>query len=288
MPWRTASVETARARFVVEAEISDLSHAELCRGHSISRPTGYKWLQRYEAEELEGLKDRSHRPGTCPHATSDFVVQRVLELRKHRSHQRDVWGARKIRRLLEDDPSIETVPSPDTIHRILVRHDCIEPRKPRRRREHTGPPLPIPPEPNSTWTADFKGEFRTADRKPLLPPHCAGRPLPLPVRLPGNAAPRSRGYSAPLPPALPGVRSAAADPHRQRPPLCLSRHRRALEALDLLDLDRRPARAHRTRQAATEWPARTHAPDPQAQDGFTSGRFATRPAARVQSIPSSL
>jgi hypothetical protein len=29
MPWRAATVETARARFVVEAEMSDLSHAEV-------------------------------------------------------------------------------------------------------------------------------------------------------------------------------------------------------------------------------------------------------------------
>lgn len=31
MPWRTSTVENERARFVIEAEFSDLSHAELCR-----------------------------------------------------------------------------------------------------------------------------------------------------------------------------------------------------------------------------------------------------------------
>ncbi|MEQ8330665.1 MAG: hypothetical protein RH859_09410 [Longimicrobiales bacterium] len=40
MPWRTSTVDTERARFVFEAELSDLSHAELCRRHNISRPTG--------------------------------------------------------------------------------------------------------------------------------------------------------------------------------------------------------------------------------------------------------
>jgi len=169
MPWRTASVETARARFVIEAGISDLSHAELCRRHGISRPTGYKWIERYEAEKLKGLEDRSHRPRSCPHATSEPVIQRILEIRKHRSVQRDTWGARKIRRELMDDPSVRAVPSRDTIHRILVRHGCVDERKPRRRRDHTGPPLPIPPQPNSTWTADFKGEFRTGDHKLCFP-----------------------------------------------------------------------------------------------------------------------
>jgi transposase-like protein len=35
-----------RARFVFEAERSDLPFAELCRRYGISRPTGYKWVDR--------------------------------------------------------------------------------------------------------------------------------------------------------------------------------------------------------------------------------------------------
>lgn len=162
-------METARARFVVEAEISDLSHAELCRRHGISRPTGYKWIRRYQAERLEGLTDRTHRPHSCPHETSGETVKRILEIRKQHRSQKDVWGARKIRKKLLDDPAIGDVPSLDTIQRILARHGCVAERKPRRRREHTGPPLPIPPEANSTWTADFKGEFRMADRNLCFP-----------------------------------------------------------------------------------------------------------------------
>jgi len=40
MPWRTATVEKERARFVLDAEVFDLPHAELCRRYGISRPTG--------------------------------------------------------------------------------------------------------------------------------------------------------------------------------------------------------------------------------------------------------
>jgi len=164
MPWRTATVETERARFVIEAELSDLSHAELCRRHHISRPTGYKWIRRYREKGLQGLEDRSHRPRSCPHATSQPVVDRILAIRKKRG-----WGAKKIRAKLERDPSIDPVPSIDTIGRILQRHGCVEARKPRRRRTSPGPPLPILPEPNATWTADFKGEFRTQDGKLCFP-----------------------------------------------------------------------------------------------------------------------
>jgi transposase-like protein len=69
MPWRTSSVESERARFVLEAEASDLPFAELCRRHGISRPTGYKWLQRFEDEGIDALADRSRRPRSCPHAS---------------------------------------------------------------------------------------------------------------------------------------------------------------------------------------------------------------------------
>lgn len=164
MPWRTSTVENERARFVIEAELSNLSHSELCRRHDISRPTGYKWLARYREEGFEGLRDRSHRPHSCPHSTPPATVERILELRK-----RYGWGARTLRGKLASDPTIETVPSTDTIGRILKRNGCIEERKPRRRRSHPGPPVPILPEPNGTWTADFKGEFETQDGKLCYP-----------------------------------------------------------------------------------------------------------------------
>ena len=131
MPWRTPTVEDERACFVIEADISDLSHAELCGRHGISRPTGYKWMLRLKEEGLDGLQDRSHRPLVCPHSTLPATVARVLELRKRYSS-----GARTLRGKLARDPTIETVPSTETIARILKRNGCIESRKPRRRRTH--------------------------------------------------------------------------------------------------------------------------------------------------------
>ena len=69
MPWLETDPVTERKRFVVEAQGGLFSHTELCRRHNISRRTGYKWLERYEAEGPDGLLDRSHRPHSCPHAT---------------------------------------------------------------------------------------------------------------------------------------------------------------------------------------------------------------------------
>jgi len=158
MPWRTSTVETERGQFIVEAQNSEFSHAELCRRYNISRETGYKWLRRFEAESWGGLESRSSRPRSCSHATSPYVVERILEVQK-----RFGWGAKKLRRKLLDDPTVYPVPSVDTVHRVLERHDLVQHKKPRRQRSHPGPPLPIPNEPNATWTADFKGQFRTKD-----------------------------------------------------------------------------------------------------------------------------
>jgi transposase len=112
MPWRTQTIMDERARFVFEAERSDLPFAELCRRYGISRPTGYKWLDRHREEGVVGLEDRSHRPRSCPHATPPQIEARIIELRKRRR-----WGAPKLRTLLERE--FDSVPSVSTIHRIL-------------------------------------------------------------------------------------------------------------------------------------------------------------------------
>jgi transposase len=45
--------------------------AQACREFGISRPTGYKWLERYEDEGLDGLHDRSRAPDNIPHKTDE-------------------------------------------------------------------------------------------------------------------------------------------------------------------------------------------------------------------------
>jgi transposase len=73
----------------VLAVISDgLSISQVASKVGVSRQTVHAWLARYEAEGLEGLKDRSHRPGNCPHQ----MPAAVLELRRSRPY----WGPRRL------------------------------------------------------------------------------------------------------------------------------------------------------------------------------------------------
>jgi transposase InsO family protein len=57
--------------------------AATCRYYGITRQTFYTWHRRFEAEGVEGLKDRSHRPKTSPNATHTEVVGKIIYLRQN-------------------------------------------------------------------------------------------------------------------------------------------------------------------------------------------------------------
>ena len=56
--------------------------AATCRYYGISRPTFYKWRDRYEQLGPDGLRDRSSRPHHSPTATKAEVVERIVHLRQ--------------------------------------------------------------------------------------------------------------------------------------------------------------------------------------------------------------
>jgi len=158
MPWRETSPLDERLRFVQDVHRPGWSMAELCRRYEVSRKTGYKWLAAYQRAGPAGLADGSHRPRACPHATPPAIVALILELQR-----RYTWGARKVRRLLQDRVPAGQVPTKTTVHRILERHGRVRPQRRSRRRFHAGPPGTPMDQPNAVWTADFKGHFRTGD-----------------------------------------------------------------------------------------------------------------------------
>ena len=81
MPWKVATLMSAREEFVALAASGAVSMSALCRRFGISRKTGYKWAGRYEPGEAQSLHDRSHRAHTCPHRTSREMEERIIALR---------------------------------------------------------------------------------------------------------------------------------------------------------------------------------------------------------------
>src|SRR5256885_7696191 len=81
MAWREVTVVSARLEFVRLAAQPGANIKELCHRYGVSRPTGYKWLERYEREGEAGLGDRSRRPALSPRRSSAELEQRVVGLR---------------------------------------------------------------------------------------------------------------------------------------------------------------------------------------------------------------
>ena len=159
MPWLETDPMKERKRFILEAMGGLFSHAELCRRHGISRRTGYKWLDRYQAGGPDGLQDRSHRPDASPFSTEPHVIQAALELRKHKPR----WGAGKIRARLQVLQPDWGIPSRQTLHKYFRRAGVVKRRRRSCKRPHPGRPTAPFDAPNSVWSADFKGQFKTRD-----------------------------------------------------------------------------------------------------------------------------
>lgn len=141
----------------VMAVIGDgLSVSQVAEKVGVSRQTLHSWLARYEAEGLEGLKDRSHRPRRCPHQMDAQVEAALLELRRSRPY----WGPRRLVFELARR-GVVAVPSESAAYRALVRAGMIDPAARDRRsrkwkRWERGAPMEL-------WQMDIVGGFPLAD-----------------------------------------------------------------------------------------------------------------------------
>ena len=157
MGWKETSVTEERMKFVTAWLEGGWSMTELCRAFGVSRKTGYKVLQRYCEEGLEGLKDRSRAPHRQANATPPELVRELIRLRKKYG-----WGGRKTVDYLAMRRPRSELPAPSTVDEIFRRHGLVKPRRRRRRRLEVKTVKQVRA-PNDRWCADFKGWFRTRD-----------------------------------------------------------------------------------------------------------------------------
>jgi putative transposase len=159
MPWLETSPVDQRERFIADHRRGFYTMTELCERYGISRKSGYKWLDRFEAEGRAGLRDRSRAPHRCPHRISAEVARLICAAR--RAHP--AWGPEKLLDWLE--PRHRGIPWPavSTAGDLLARRGLVKKRRRRRPHQHPGVVPPTTHAPNDLWTADFKGHFRTRD-----------------------------------------------------------------------------------------------------------------------------
>jgi putative transposase len=159
MPWKRNDVLEERFRFIEEWKSEDWSLAELCEQYGVTRKTGYKWLERYEAGGMEGLRDRSRAPQRHPNALAAGSEERILQVRG----EHPWWGARKIHAFLKREDGARVVPAVSTIGNLLKSNGLTIARKRRPRARPSELPLAHATEANRVWCADFKGWFRSGD-----------------------------------------------------------------------------------------------------------------------------
>jgi transposase len=149
-------MSVAEQRYVaVRAVIADgETVTDVAARFGVARKTVHVWLARYDAEGLDGLADRSHRPRACPHQMPAAAEVALVELRTaHPS-----WGPRRLSFELGKRGLTVTE---SAAYRALVRLSLIDPsaRRPRDRkwkRWERGAPMEL-------WQMDVVGGFVLAD-----------------------------------------------------------------------------------------------------------------------------
>ncbi|VUT00544.1 hypothetical protein SB6419_05199 [Klebsiella spallanzanii] len=149
MPWDARDTMSLRTEFVMFASQEGANIRSLCRHYGISPATGYKWLRRWDKDGVSGLQDRSRISHHSPNRSPDNIT--ALLRMAHAHHPR--WGARKIKRWLEDKG--HSMPAFSTLHNLMARHGLLPGTAPGTpatgRFEHDAP--------NRLWQMDFKGHF---------------------------------------------------------------------------------------------------------------------------------
>jgi transposase InsO family protein len=153
---RELSVAEQRYQAVMAVIGDGLTVSQAAEKTGVARQTLHRWLARYEAEGLDGLVDRSHRPVVCPHQMPAGVEAALLELRRSRPY----WGPRRLVFELAKR-KVSPVPSSSAVYRALLRAGLIDPslrdRRSRKwKRWERGAPMEL-------WQMDIVGGFPLAD-----------------------------------------------------------------------------------------------------------------------------
>ncbi len=127
---REISVTEQRYKAVLAVIADGRTVTQVARDWDVARQTVHVWLERYEADGLEGLGNRSHRPGHCPHQIPAAVEAQLLEMRRAKPY----WGARRLALELARK-GVQPAPSKSAIYRSLVRAGVIDPQQRQRRKE---------------------------------------------------------------------------------------------------------------------------------------------------------
>jgi len=132
--------------------------SEICDRFAISEKTGQKWLKRFREHGLEALRNRSRARLTHPYRIVPEIAERIVALRR----KYPLYGPVTLRDYLRQKEPERHWPSASAIGKLLQRANLVRAKRRHKSPEHASlsgirrGAL----EPNTVWTADFKGQFR--------------------------------------------------------------------------------------------------------------------------------
>ena len=153
MAWDERTVEEMREEFVRRVLAQERSKAALCREYGISRPTGDKWIERFQ--DGETMSDRSRAPKSVPSRIDSAMEAEIVRIRQ----LHPALGAVKLRKIMEN-AGYTNLPCARTFNNIFARHGLIESEASQAATPYQRFEKAVP---NEMWQADFKGHFRMED-----------------------------------------------------------------------------------------------------------------------------
>ncbi len=165
MPWKETNVFDERNNFITGYYCYGWTMTELCKAFGVSRTAGYKLLNRYKEEGIDGLYDRNSAPHHHPNATDESIIALLVEAKQEHYH----WGPKKLVHWLEKRHPEIRFPAISTAGDILKKKGMVKPRRFRKRYAPVTQPFSAAKSPNDVWCADFKGWFKVKNGKKCEP-----------------------------------------------------------------------------------------------------------------------
>lgn len=165
MSWIKTDSSSERLRFIQDWLSQEFYFSELCKRYNISRKTGYKLIERFRSEGDLAIHDRSRARHTQSHQLDNQTTEILLNSKA----RFPLWGPRKIRDfLIRFHPDLP-MPASSTIGELYKKYGFVEARTRRRRVPPHTKPLAHCDQPNSVWSADFKGQFKMGNNQVCYP-----------------------------------------------------------------------------------------------------------------------
>lgn len=166
MSWMETAPMNEKLKFIATYLDNNFQTFEsLCERFNISPKTGYKFINRFEAEGIDGLKERSRAPHHNVNKMPAMVEQNILKVK----YRYPTWGAKKILNYLKQENCGIILPARSTIDELLKRHKLVIPRKRKKQVAPYTEPFALCNKPNDIWSIDYKGHFRLGNREYCYP-----------------------------------------------------------------------------------------------------------------------